>query len=218
MSRSNSILALLALSTALAACNSGAAQYGARPNRSLDSLNQPVVQRSDYVIDLNAGADGLAAGEADRLDAWFASLGVGYGDRVVVDEPSGPTEGREDVARVAADYGLLLTDGAPVLAGQVSPGSVRVILSRSTASVPNCPNHHKGAWPEGPSATSTNYGCSVNSNIAAMVADPSDLVLGQAGSGTGDAATAAKAIKVYRDTAPSGSKGLTVTTTQSGGN
>jgi pilus assembly protein CpaD len=42
-----------------------------------------------------------------------------------------------------------------------------------------------------------------------MVADPSDLVLGQAGSGTGDAATAAKAIKVYREAAPTGTKGLT---------
>ena len=69
----------------------------------------------------------------------------------------------------------------------------------------------------GPSSTSANYGCSTNSNLAAMIADPSDLVLGQAGSGTRDTGTAAKAIKVYRDTPPSGIKGLDKATTQGGG-
>jgi pilus assembly protein CpaD len=48
----------------------------------------------------------------------------------------------------------------------------------------------------------------VNSNLAAMIADPSDLVLGQAGAGVRDTGQAAKAIKVYRETAPSGIKGL----------
>ena len=75
-----------------------------------------------------------------------------------------------------------------------------MVVSRSTASVPDCPN-----WsPTGASATASNYGCAVNSNLAAMVADPSDLVLGQNGHGTGDATATSKAIKVYRDKAPTG--------------
>ena len=206
MSRTKATVALLVATTALGACTSGGTyggHNGVEPNRSIYSVNQPVVERTEYVIDLASSGSGLAAGERERLDAWFGSLGLGYGDRLWVEEGySG--QARQDVARVAADYGLLLSDGAPVTAGAVASDAVRVIVSRSTAHVPNCPN-----WGEvGPSSTSPGYGCAVNSNLAAMIADPADLVLGQAGSGTGDATTASKAIRVYRDAAPSGSKGL----------
>jgi pilus assembly protein CpaD len=179
-------------------------------NRSLDSLNQPVVQRTDYMFDVATGSDGVSAGERARLDEWFASLGLGYADRVFIDDSGAGDKARRDIARIAADYGLLVSDGAPITAGPVQPGTARVIVSRSTASVPGCP-HYRAL--EGPSATSSNYGCAVNSNLAAMVADPSDLVLGQAGSGT-DARTASKAIKVYREAEPTGKKGLPEVTTR----
>jgi pilus assembly protein CpaD len=180
----------------------------------LDSPAQPVVQRTDYVMDLIARDDRLSPTERSRLNGWFGSLGIGYGDRIWVDEPYGPSSARQDVARVAAEYGLLLSDGAPVTAGGVQPGTVRVIVSRSVASVPGCPFADSN---RGPSSTSANYGCSINSNLAAMIADPSDLVLGQAGNGTRDTGTAAKAIKVYRDTPPTGVKGLDKVNTQGGG-
>ncbi|HYE26827.1 MAG TPA: CpaD family pilus assembly protein [Allosphingosinicella sp.] len=204
MGRIKSIAILATLGAAVGGCAANTVASG-ETNRSLDSLNQPVVQRTDYVLDLETSGGGLAAGERGRLDAWFASLGLGYGDRVWVDDPGGAGPARDHVARVAADYGLLLSDGAPTTAGAVRPGSVRVIVSRSTASVPNCPNWD-GAG--GASATSPNYGCAMNSNLAAMIADPNDLVLGQAGSVTGDGTTATKAIRVYREAKPTGTKGL----------
>jgi len=212
MARSKSIAALLMLGVAISAVPAEAKRKPGT-NRSLNSVHQPVVQRTDYALDLATQGDGLTAVERGRLHAWFASLGLGYGDRVFVDEPYGPSQAREDVARVAAEWGLLVTDGAPVTNGAVQPGSIRVIVSRSTASVPTCP---RWSGRGGVNSTSPNYGCAINSNLAAMIADPSDLVLGQAGSGTADAANAAKAIKVYRDAAPTGQKGLTETST--GGN
>jgi pilus assembly protein CpaD len=92
-----------------------------------------------------------------------------------------------------------------VTTGEVSPGSVRIVVSRTTASVPGCPN-----W-EGPdrlSTTSSNYGCAMNSNLAAMIADPNDLVLGQTGSGTSDPTTASRAIRTHRNATPTGAGGL----------
>jgi pilus assembly protein CpaD len=158
---------------------------------------------------LAAGDGGLPAAERGRLDNWFQSLGLGYGDHIFVDD--GPGDGgRRDVARTAAEYGLLLSEGAPVTAGEVPPGAVRVIVSRTVAYVPNCPNWSRG----GPSSTSSNYGCAVNSNLAAMIADPNDLVLGQSGSVSGDANTSSKAIRVYRQTAPTGTKGLSDVSTR----
>ncbi|HEY0027734.1 MAG TPA: CpaD family pilus assembly protein [Allosphingosinicella sp.] len=198
-----SLPALLALAASVSAC-SGTTGGTARiePNRSLYSTNQPVVQRTDYVLDLSAPGGDLGPEERGRLLGWFQSLGLGYGDRIFVDGYA-----RDQVARVAAEYGLLLSDGTPVTAGQVQPGSVRVIVSRSTAEVPSCPNWDNKA---GPSSTSSNYGCATNSNLAAMVADPNDLVLGQVGDSAGDAATGSKAIRAYRNAAPTGASGLKV--------
>jgi pilus assembly protein CpaD len=203
MVRSKSLVAAIALGATLSACNGGGQTVESASNRTLDSVNQPVVERSDFAFDVAGGDAGLSASERARLRAWFQTVGLGYGDRVYVDEPN-LTRSRADIARVAAEFGLLLSDGAPVTAGSIAPGSARVVVARSEASVPGCPD-----WrPHATSATASNYGCSVNSNLAAMIADPSDLVLGQTGSGSGDAATASKAIKVYRDTAPTGTKGL----------
>jgi pilus assembly protein CpaD len=204
MARTKSIAAVFAIGAALTLSSAASARPPERhgPERGLDSLNQPVVERSDYLLDL-ADNDGLSEADLGRLDSWFDSLGLGYGDHVFVDR--GTSTGRQDVARVAAAYGLLMSPGAPVLEGDVPAGAVRVIVSRTTASVPSCPNFEKLT---GPSSTSSNYGCSVNSNLAAMIADPNDLVLGQVGSVTGDSLTSTKAIRVYRETAPTGSKGL----------
>jgi pilus assembly protein CpaD len=204
MPRTKSIAALLALGLAFSATGASAAER-APANRSLDSVNQPVVERSEYVLNLTSRSDGLSVTEAGRLGAWFGSLGLGYGDHVWVEDPDGYGRSRADVAAIAAGYGILLDEGAPVTTGAAQPGSIRVIVGRSLASVPNCPNYRKS----GASTTSANYGCAINSNLAAMIADPIDLVLGQAGSGTGDASTATKAIKVYRETPPTGTKGLT---------
>jgi pilus assembly protein CpaD len=54
----------------------------------------------------------------------------------------------------------------------------------------------------------SNFGCAVNSNIAAMVANPEDLLHGREGTGVGDTTTAAKAVQFYRSAPPTGSKGL----------
>ena len=112
---------------------------------------------------------------------------------------------------MAAAYGLLLSPGAPILEGDVPMGAIRVVVSRTTASVPNCPNYDRD---RGPSSTSSNYGCGVNSNLAAMIADPNDLVLGQQGSVVADAHTSSKAIRFYRQTQPTGTRGLTEVSTK----
>lgn len=214
MARSNSLAALVAIGAAVslaAVADAKRPRDRHGPERGLDSLNQPVVVRSDFVLDLPAADRGLSATERARLDHWFQSLGLGYGDHVFVDDGHGYGYAGRDVARTAAEYGILLSGGAPITAGPVPPGHVRVVVSRSTASVPGCPN-----WTprRGPSSTSSNYGCALNSNLAAMVADPNDLVLGQSGSVTGDANTSSKAIRVYRQTAPTGTKGLSDVSTR----
>jgi pilus assembly protein CpaD len=214
MARTRNIAALLVLGASVAACGSATT---APPNRTLYSVNQPVVQRTDYVLDLATGPEGVPATEIARLHGWFLGLQSASGDRIAIDSAGGYTDAaaRRSIADAADRYGLLVSDDAPVTAGNVQPGSVRVVLSRTTASVPNCPNWDSGQY-GGLSATSANYGCATNSNLAAMVADPNDLVLGQAGTGTGDPGVTARAIRSWRDAQPTGSRGLPETTTTGG--
>jgi pilus assembly protein CpaD len=95
-----------------------------------------------------------------------------------------------------------------VTAGAVGSGNVRVVVSRNVASVPDCPNWERKSQPNYNNRMLPNYGCGVNSNLAAMVANPEDLIHGREGSGIGDAATASRAINAYRTAPTTGSKGL----------
>jgi pilus assembly protein CpaD len=205
--RSLHLVLTLSACVAAAGCAPVGAPLSRQHNPSVYSVHQPVVQRTDYVLDLAAGG-GLPQAERARLDGWFASLQLRYGDRIWVDEgPYADPRTRGDVAAVAAPYGLLLSDGAPVTGGTMQPGSVRVIVSRMSANVPGCPSWDDAGSPGGPLSTHGNYGCATNTNLAAMIADPNDLVLGQADASGTDAATASKAVKAYRDRVPSGASG-----------
>lgn len=189
-------IALTVLALGTAACGPETNRLTPVSNPSIYSVNQPVVQNTNYVLDLSS-AGGLPASEQGRLAQWFESLGLTYGDQVFVQDGS-YGGAREDVAQVAGDFGLLLSDGAPVTAGSVGPGAVRVIVTRSSASVPGCP-----IWEDplvgAPEQTSTNYGCATNSNLARMIADPNDLVRGQTGDQPRDFSTGVRPIRAHRD-------------------
>ena len=215
MSRIPTFAAVVALGLGAAACAPTNQELSATNNPSLYSVHQPIVERSDFALDLTTSGDGLSASEQQRLDAWFESIDVAYGDRISIDEAAGyeSAGARADVARVASRYGLLLADGAPVLNGQVPPGSIRVIASRSTASVPDCPNWGEDPY-DSPTATSPNFGCATNSNLAAMIGNPEDLIVGQDANAADSAATAGRAIRVYRSRQPTGTLPLPSTSTR----
>ena len=77
----STILALAFTATTLAGCG----DY-----RGVESAHQPVVSRSDYALDLATSGYGLAPGEDARLAGWFASMRVGYGDSISLDDPPTP--------------------------------------------------------------------------------------------------------------------------------
>ena len=106
-------------------------------NPSLYSVHQPVVERTNFVFDLHrrrrrrvrrrAGAARAPGSTRSTLATATASRST---SRAAMNRPARA----RDVARVAADYGLLLADGR---AGHRGRGrrraSVRVVASRATA-------------------------------------------------------------------------------------
>ncbi|MFC3442200.1 CpaD family pilus assembly protein [Sphingobium rhizovicinum] len=177
------------------------------PNRSMESVHQPVVSYATYTFDVQAGSGGdLSPAEAGRLNDWFASIGLGYGDQVAV-----VTEGgyyspaiREDIANVVARHGLLVGEDSSAVAGTAPAGSIRLIVRRASASVPGCPDWRSTQETDPNLATTSNYGCATNSNLAAMIANPEDLVRGQGSESDLRTATSNRAISTYRDKKPTG--------------
>jgi pilus assembly protein CpaD len=202
--------ALLLAAAALAGCSHTPQDL---PDRGVAAVNEPVVNRTDYAFDVAAPGGSLAPGEAARLDAWFRGLELGYGDSIYVDGAYADAA-KSDVAAVAGSYGMMVQNGAPVTAGTVQPGTVRVVVSRARADVPGCPNWSVPAQPNYNNRTMSGFGCGVNRNLANMVANPEDLVHGREGDGVGDAQTSGKAVRSYRSAAPTGTKGLQAITTK----
>ena len=205
-------IGLLLLASAVAGCSHTPQDL---PDRGYAAVNVPVVSRTNYVFDAAAPDGSLSPSEAARLDSWFGSLDLRYGDAIYVDGGYEAARGR--VAQVAGNYGMLVSVGSPVTEGAGAPGVVRVVVTRAVASVPNCPDwSSRPSQPNYNNRTVPNFGCSVNSNLAAMVANPEDLVHGREGSGVGDAMTASKAVGAYRAAPPTGTQGLKDINTKKG--
>ncbi|QUL36598.1 CpaD family pilus assembly protein [Erythrobacter sp. JK5] len=201
----------LSLGLAVAGC------AGMPTNTSLYSDKQPVVERTNFTFDVQTNGGGLAISEQQRLNGWFETMDLRYGDRITVEDPSANPAVADAVSELASRYGLIVGETAPTTAGYLNPGQARVVITRTTASVPGCPDWSAKADANYLNGTSPGYGCSVNSNMAAMVADPQDLLEGKKGDGETTIATSNKAISTYRETAPSGAQGLQNASAGNGG-
>lgn len=204
---------VLALATTIAGCTGTA-----HTNASLDSVHQPLVRNSIYQFDVATSGGELPPSEQGRLQGWLDAMGVRYGDRIAVEDPSpyGSGNAQATIRSMVERRGLLLSDALPVTTGAVPQGSVRVVVTRASAHVPGCPDWSSKSSINFTNSTSANYGCATNSNLAAMVADPNDLIKGSSDAGY-DPSTATRAIKTYREKPPTGAGELKQTSTSAGG-
>lgn len=201
---SHPFLFIALIAAPLAACNAESTI-----NRGVESVHQPVVSYTSFVLDLRAeSGTGISADEKARLNGWLDSLDIGYGDSVAL-AGGYSAAARHDIADVLGQRGLLVKDDNAIAAGTPPFGSVRVVVRRATASVPGCPDWQTKQENTMSGGTSSNFGCATNSNIAAMVANPEDLVRGQTESNGGlRTATSNRAIKDMQAKPTTGSGGL----------
>jgi pilus assembly protein CpaD len=205
---------VLALGFTSAGCSSStdAAKAG------LESVHQPVVSRNNYTLDVEAGSGGLSYVGRERLSDWFNSMDLRYGDRVSIDDPTASNATRREISEIAGRFGLLVAEGAPVTPGAIVPGSTRVIITRSTASVPGCPDWSSSTSSNFKNETQSGFGCAVNSNLAAMVANPEDLIRGASDTGRTTIMSSNKAIDAYRNQKATDPKVVTKNQTSDVGN
>lgn len=200
----------LSLGLMLAGCG------GMAGNRSLYSVHEPVVERTNYTLDVTTGPGGLSYPEQRRLAGWFEAMNLRYGDRIAIDDPMQSGATRASVEELAGKYGLLVSDQAPVTPGYVNAGTARVVITRSKAHVPGCPDWSSNNDANFANATSGGYGCATNGNLAAMVANPEHLLKGEESRGETVVMSSTKAIDSYREAKPTGEQGLKQQTTSNG--
>ena len=203
---------VLACATSLAGCTGAA--YS---NRSLESVHQPVVRNNLYQFDVATANGELPPREQARLQGWPDAMGLRYGDRIADEDPSayGSTSAQATVRAMVERRGLLLSRDVPVTTGAVPEGHLRVVVTRASASVPGCPNWDSKSSLNPVNATSSNYGCATNSNIAALVAAANDLIKGRRDPGH-DPLAATRAIQTYRTKPQTGAGELTKAPTSGG--
>ena len=198
--RHRALVAALALT--LAGCG------GVPHNATLYSPHMPEVSHSSLTLDLPASGEGLAPAQRQRLADWFTAADLRYGDQLAVSDPLDRQSTRDAVADVAASFGIaqIRSEPSPAAndrgAGAVAAGALRVILTRAHAHVPHCPDWSGNAASNPANATSTNHGCATYSNLAAMVANPDDLLHGATATGHTELMSAEKAIAAWRAAAP----------------
>ena len=88
------------------------------------------------------------------------------------------------------------------------------VVNGNVASVPGCPDWSDSGKPPS-EGQSSNFGCATNTNLAAMIADPADLLRGRTDT-LGGAEQTVKAIRGWNTMEPT-SKSWTVTTSISPG-
>ena len=158
------------------------------------SVHVPTVTQTIMTLDMGVQpGGGFSTAEIDRLNQWLDSVDVRYGDRISVDGPTGAgTEARRaTIASILSTRGLMLSRFAPPTVPAIAAGMERVVIVRSVASVPECPDHRRKSNPEYVGSKTSNYGCAYSQNLAAMIADPNDLVSGKPHAGV----TAERAVK-----------------------
>ena len=176
-----SAILLIAMSSALAACSNG--------ELALDDTYVPTTHYERYPIEVTSGPvrmevssrhGTLQSSQINAIAGFSRSAGSSGSSKITVLRPSaGGASGK--VARQV--YQVLVQSGiSPGMISQKTypgpaKGPVQITYIRSVAVTKEC-----GDWSSDMSDTSSNepysnYGCSTQNNIAAMVVNPNDLVV-----------------------------------------
>ena len=161
---------------ALAACRPAATEWTeseASKRIRLDNASVPVNVR------FAPGSAHLLPADAARLRTMAATGVILPSDRVGVAVGGGPAlaEARRDAISAALlSYGIVVSPSA--LTGVASNHAV-VEVGRYLVTTPACPNWSKASGTDFTNSFPSNWACATQTNLGQMVANPSDLVIGQ---------------------------------------
>ncbi len=173
---SHTLCASLALILCLGAC-------AAKNNGLLDAASSEPILKANVSFEernhpLKFSGSKLSADEEASLATFATASGLSYADRLTlrVSEPNMAAAYRQATNAVLGRFGLSV--GNVETTTGMQPGAAMLAVSRATVTLPQCGVH---GGPHGVNVNNenmSNYGCATRSNLAAMVANPADLING----------------------------------------
>ncbi|HEX4505897.1 MAG TPA: CpaD family pilus assembly lipoprotein [Alphaproteobacteria bacterium] len=151
----------------------------------------------DHDLYFARGAKALTPAQTTELMNFLSASGIGEGDAVTVEGSGRSSLTATRQAAVISELRQLRIDAVSGTDRKLTAESVRVHADRAVATAPACPDWSKPEADEPNNLTSSNYGCATESNLAAMIVNPADLVKPKAG-GAGDGFVLAKGVELYR--------------------
>jgi pilus assembly protein CpaD len=178
----------LLLFASLSACMTK--NNGFRDNAGLDSMFKATVTLQETTHQLSFANGKLSAIEEVNLAAFLSASGLRYADRLTlrISEPAMSNGYRSSINIVLGRFGLSISNVETIIGLQT--GKAILAVSRPTVTLPECGIHSGPNGLNSNNENMSNYGCATRSNLAAMVANPADLVSGNELDGQGADITA----------------------------
>jgi pilus assembly protein CpaD len=142
-----------------------------------------------HAVRLGESEASLDAAETADLRDFLQASGAARGTPVQVQTLAG--DERRAGPMIAALYDLGFQPRTASAVG-IAPGQARLTIEMVVASAPSCPNWSRRPGNDTANIVHSDFGCASAANLAAMVADPRDLLVGRdLEAASGDAAVAA---------------------------
>jgi pilus assembly protein CpaD len=189
MARTTKLLAALLLTGGVSGCNT---PQPPTPGATTEAPNpiQISTRNLSHTIHFAPGNITPDAAETAALNEFLRTGEAMRGDPITIERDSNRADDKraDRLASALTRQGLL-----PVIvsARDANAGELRLVIERSVAEAVNCPNWSKAPGNDFDNTLHSDFGCADAANLAAMIADPRDLVTGRTmGAQTGDAALA----------------------------
>jgi pilus assembly protein CpaD len=174
------------LALGLAACGGSPAPT----NTSLSPTRIPTVSVDQISHNLYFTNNRISGPEEAALLAFLRTVGPRFADRIAIEDPN-PENADERIAALTKILGRMGVGVASVKrATDLAPGISRIVVSRASVTMDECPDWNDETLNTYRGAASSNYGCASRSNLARMVADPTDMLEGRPLNGQGGATVA----------------------------
>ncbi len=187
---------LMVLALCLSACATARQPAPASPYASVPHGVVVTFEKQTLAVHYAPGAQSPDATQVAALNVLFAMGDLGRGDVVVIERAPGQLAQARALALLSGLSREGLVVSLAVSAG-VPDGELRLQIEHAVATAPDCPNWTKPPGDDFDNTLHSDFGCATAMNLAAMVANPRDLLAGRVMGGVvGDAALAA--IHSYR--------------------